>query len=94
MLYERDTVPVFARVALTAAKLPEDQQVTALVDPRFPFNNLMLFADTSSETADSIAQPFPASAVRAAVTAWSPSQLSIRLTGNDTRTGHLLVSMN
>jgi Bacterial membrane protein YfhO len=94
VLYEKDSVPAYARVMLTAAKLPEDQDVSALVDPRFPFDKVAIYPDTSTAAADSIAQPFPASAVRASVSAWSPGRMAVSLSGADPRGGHLVVSEN
>ena len=94
VLYERDSVPSYARVMPTAAKLPEGQDVSALVDPRFPFDRVALYPDTSSESADPIVQPFPASAVRASVSKWTPGRMTVSLAGADTRGGHLVVSEN
>jgi len=93
-LYERDTIPPYARVVLTAAKVPESQQVPAIRDPRFPINAVALYDDTSSVRPDSIVQPLPASHVSASVTSWSPGRMSIALFGADARPGHLIVSEN
>lgn len=94
VLYERDPVPAYARVMLTAAKLPEGQDVTVLVDPRFPIDKVALYPDTSSEVPDAIVQPPPESSVRASVTKWAPGRMTLSLAGADSRTGHLVVSEN
>jgi hypothetical protein len=94
LLFEKDSAPAYARVILTAAKLPGDQDVDALVDPRFVVDRVALYPDTSSEAADPIVQPFPASAVRASVSKWSPGRMTVALSGADTRAGHLVVSEN
>ena len=44
VLLERDTVPPYVRVVPGAAKLPEDQVVPTVVDPRFPLNAVALYA--------------------------------------------------
>jgi hypothetical protein len=93
-LYEADSTPPYARVMLTAAKLPDSAVVAAVINPRFPFDRIALFPDTSSVTADSIAQPLPGSSVRATVHRWTPGRMAIALEGTDPRPGHLLVSEN
>jgi hypothetical protein len=94
VLYEKDSIPAYARVMLTAAKLSEGQDVRALVDPRFPLNRVALYPDTSSEAADPIVQPFPVSGVRASIQKWMPGRMTIVLAGADARAGHLVVSEN
>jgi hypothetical protein len=94
VLYEKDSTPAYARLMLTAAKLPEGQDVSVLVDPRFPMSRVALYPDTSSEGADPIVQPFPSSAVQATVSKWMPGRMSVSLAGADARAGHLVVSEN
>jgi hypothetical protein len=94
VLYEKDSVPAYARVMLTSAKLPGDQDVIALADRRFPLGKVALYADTSSEAADPIVQPFPASVVRASVSKWAPGRMTVSLAGADARGGHLVVAEN
>jgi hypothetical protein len=93
-LYEADTIPPYARVVVTAAKMPDAVQATMLVDDRFPVDAAILFSDTSSLRADSITQPIPRSSVTANVAQWAPGAMTVRLTGADTTDGHLLVSEN
>jgi hypothetical protein len=94
VLYERDTVPPYARVVLVSAKMPDAAQSKLLLDDRFPVETVALFADTSSARVDSIVQPIPKSAVAAKVTNWAPGAMTISLTGADTTAGYLLVSEN
>jgi hypothetical protein len=94
VLYEKDSIPDYARVMLSAAKVPEDQEMGALVNPRFPFDRVALYADTSTETADSIVRPVPQSAVRASVSKWAPGRMTVSLVGADTRIGHLVIAEN
>jgi hypothetical protein len=94
VLYERDSIPPYARVVLTAAKLPEEQIPLTIADPRFPFGNVVLYPDSSTMASDPIAQPFPKSAVRASIAKWAPGAMTVSLSGADPRRGHLIVSEN
>ncbi len=49
-LYERDTVPPYARVVAAAAKVPAAQIVPTVVDQRFPPSDIVLYPDTASVT--------------------------------------------
>lgn len=93
-LYERDTVPLYARVVLSAAKVPEAQVVPTLIDPRFPVNGAILLPDTSNAKVSPAQPPFPSATTRAAVTHWEPGRMTVTLTGADAVTSHLLVSEN
>jgi len=94
MLLERDSLVPYARVMLNAAKAPEGPEVATLLDPRFPINDVALFADTSSVHVDSLVQPFPRSQVSPSVSSWLPGAMTIALKGSDAKPGHLLVSEN
>ncbi|HEX3866769.1 MAG TPA: hypothetical protein VHV78_08460 [Gemmatimonadaceae bacterium] len=94
VLYERDSTPPYARVMLTAAKLPDGQDISALTNARFPVDRVALYADTSSEATPPPVQPFPVSAVRASVAAWQPGRMTISLDGTDAQLGHLVISEN
>lgn len=93
-LYERDSLPAYARVVRSAAKVDETQIVPTLVDPRFPIDRIALLPDTSTATSPAPQPPFPASAVAAEVTAWKPGSMTVALRGVDAAPGHLLVSEN
>jgi len=94
VLYEKDSVPAYARVMPTAAKLPDGQDLTALLDPRFPVDRVALYPDTSSVVADPIVQPFPSSAVQVSPSRWAPGRMTLSFTGADSKNGHLVVSEN
>jgi hypothetical protein len=92
-LLERDTVPPYVRVVPGAAKLPEDQSVATVVDPRFPVNAVVLLADSASLTPE----PIPSlgadsTSVRASLSDWAPGRMRIALTGSERRPLYLLVS--
>lgn len=93
-LYERDTVPPYARVVPSAAKVPEPQLVPTVVDPRFPGASVVLYPDTASLTPDPLVQPFPVSQVKADVARWAPGKMTINLTGSDSKPSYLLVAEN
>ncbi|MEO8138046.1 MAG: hypothetical protein ABI742_00280 [Gemmatimonadota bacterium] len=94
VLYERDTLPLYARVVASAAKAPEAQVVPTVIDPRFPARAVALYADTASVAVKPLAQPFPPSAVTAAVTEYSPGAIHISLHGQNPDTSYLVVAEN
>jgi hypothetical protein len=94
VLYERDTIPAYARVIVAAAKLPEVQVVPTILDPRFPVNGAVLLPDTSSAQVGPLSQPLPMSRVVAVVTEWTPGRMTIALRGADTTASHLLIAEN
>jgi len=93
ILYQRDTLPDYVRVVPAAAKLPEDQVVPTVIDPRFPLNDVVLFSDTASVSPEPIrGGTADTTTVRATLTDWKPGRMRIALAGSDTRTRYLLVS--
>jgi hypothetical protein len=93
VLYQRDTAPQYARVLPAAAKLPEDQIVPTVIDPRFPVNGVVVFPESASVSPAQIRGGKPDStAIRARVTAWRPGSMRIAVEGSDTATRYLLVS--
>lgn len=94
VLYERDTLPAYARVLPAAVKAPEEQVVPALADPRYPVDGVALLPDTSTAIITAAQPPFPASPVSAAVTDWRPGAMTITLQGANSAPSHLLVSEN
>ena len=93
ILYQRDTLPEYVRVVAAAAKLPEDQVVPTVIDPRFPRNEVVLFTDTTSVSPEPIRGTGPdTTAVRARLAGWRPGSMRIALEGSDTRPRYLLVS--
>ena len=84
VLLERDTVPPYVRVVPAAAKLPEDQVVPTVVDPRFPLNSVVLLPDTASVTPEPLrAGGADSPAVRATLAEWAPGRMRVTLRGSD-----------
>jgi hypothetical protein len=93
VLYRRDTLSQYVRVVPSAAKLPEDQVVPTVIDPRFPLNDVVLLPDTASVSPEPIrGGASDTTAVRASLTDWRPGSMRIALAGSDTRPRYLLVS--
>jgi hypothetical protein len=94
VLLARDTIPPYVRVLPGAAKLPDDQVVATVVDPRFPYDVLALYPDTASVSPEPIRAgqlPQP-SHVRATLADWAPGRMRITLEGSDPKPAYLLVS--
>ena len=93
LLLERDTVPSYVRVLPAAAKLPDDQVVPTVIDPRFPYDRIALYADTASVSPDPIRGgqvPEPAP-VRATLADWAPGRMRITLAGAAEKPSYLVV---
>jgi hypothetical protein len=96
VLFERDTVPPYARVMAGAAKLAEDQIVPTVLDQRFPHTVLALYSDTASVTPDKIRPgqiPEPAP-VTATVASWAPGEMRVTLSGSAPTPTYLLIGEN
>lgn len=98
VLFERDSLAPYARVVAAAAKLPDDQAVATVTDPRFPVRDLVILPDTISADVPVVAQGAaalpPLTPVTAGVTSWAPGQLTVQLNGSDTRPLFVVVSEN
>jgi hypothetical protein len=93
VLYERDTVPPYVRVLPAAAKLPEDQLVPTVTDPRFPVSGVVVYPESASVSPAQIRSGGPdTTAVRATLAEWRPGRMRVTLVGTDTATRYLLVS--
>lgn len=93
VLYERDTVPAYVRVLPAAAKLPEDQLVPTVIDPRFPVSGVVVFPESASVSPEQIrGGGTDTTGVRATLAAWRPGSMRITLAGSDTAIRYLLVS--
>jgi hypothetical protein len=91
-LYERDTTPSYVRLVPGAAKLPDDQSVATVIDPRFPLGSVVLFPETASLTVEPIRGQVPEpSTARATLAEWAPGRMRITLEGTDPRPQYLLV---
>ncbi|MGN6391453.1 MAG: hypothetical protein ACTHM9_04265 [Gemmatimonadales bacterium] len=93
ILLERDTAPAYARVVAGAAKLADDQVAPTVVDPRFPYDRLVLYNDTATVSPERIRPgQIPGTApVTASVAAWAPGQMRIQLAGTMPTPGYLIV---
>jgi len=93
-LYERDTVPAYARVVTGAAKLPEERLLPTLLDPRLDVGRVVLLPS------DAPVQPAPLdtmparSTSQARVAQWEPGRMTVRMEPVPDRDGYLLVSEN
>jgi hypothetical protein len=94
VLYERDSTVPYARVLPAAIKVPDDQTIPALIDPRFPYGRVALFADTTQVPAAPIqaGQPPVPAGVQAAVAEWEPGRMRITLAGAESKPTFLMVS--
>ena len=94
-LFEADTVPPYARVYAGAAKVAEAQLVPTLTDPRFPIEQLALYADTTSVNPAPIENKIPApSTRRAEVIEWRAGKMKIAITGSSPAPEYLVVAEN
>jgi hypothetical protein len=94
VLYERDSLPAYARVLPASAKLPKDQAVPTIVDERFPVNRVAIFDDTATVQSPTAAPPFAEAKATATVTSWQPGAMNIEVTGAESAPSHLVVSEN
>lgn len=93
LLYERDTAPPYVRVVPAAAKVPEEQIVPTVIDPRFPYDAVVLYPDTASVSPAPIGNETPApSPVSARLEDWRPGHMRIALDGAAETPAYLLVS--
>jgi hypothetical protein len=94
VLYQRDSTLPYARVLPAAIKAADDQIVPALIDPRFPYDRVLMYPDTASITVEPIrAGQAPApGGVAAQVAEWEPGRMRISLAGSESRPVYLLVS--
>ncbi len=94
-LFEADTVPPYARVYAGAAKIPEAQLVPTLTDPRFPIEQLALYADTAPITPAPIDNNTPApSTLKAEVVEWRAGKMKVAVTGTSPGPEYLVVAEN
>jgi len=93
-LYERDTIPAYARVVTGAVKLPDSLLLPTLLDPRLDVARVVLLPN------DAPVQPAPLdsmparSASQARVVLWEPGRMRVRMEPVPDRAGYLLVSEN
>jgi hypothetical protein len=94
LLLERDSTAAYVRVVPAAAKLPEDQIVPTVIDPRFPHNAIALYPDTVTGVVPEpirggqVPAPVP---VRPTLAHWAPGEMRITLEGTATKPSYLLI---
>lgn len=94
VLYERDSLPDYARVLPASAKLAADQAVPTIIDERFPVNRVAIFDDTATVQSPAAAAPFAEATATATVTSWQPGAMEIQVNGTESAPSHLVVSEN
>jgi hypothetical protein len=94
VLYERDSVPPYARVVTGAAKLPEERLLPTLLDPRLDVSRVVLLPDNAPVQPARLDSMPARSASRATVTHWEPGRMTVGLDPAPERDGYLLVSEN
>ena len=94
-LFEQDSTPPYVRVLSAAAEIPDDRVVATVIDPRFPYESVVLFPDSSSVAPDPIQGSFvPPSPITAELAEWAPGRMRITLAGSTARPAYLVVSEN
>jgi hypothetical protein len=94
VLLERDTVPPYVRVVPGAAKLPEEQVVATVVDPRFPRNSVVVLSDTASVSPEPLRTQGDSTSVRATLAEWAPGRMRVTLEGSEPRPTYLVIGEN
>jgi hypothetical protein len=93
-LYERTDPAPYARVVPAAVKLPEERIIPTLLDPRLDPDRVLLLPEDAPVTPPPLdSMPAP-SASRAAVTAWAPGRMTLRIDPAPANDSYLLVSEN
>ncbi len=93
-LYEADTVPPYARVVAAAVKVPDDQIVATLLDPRLDFGRLVLLPEDAPVNPARLDSMPPAMAARAAVAAWEPGAMTVHLDPVPEHDAYVVVAEN
>ena len=93
-LYERDSVPPYARFVPAAAKIPRERILPTLFDPRLDLNRVVLLAEDAPVEVPRLTALPPPSGARAAFASWGPGRMTIRLDPAPESDGYLLVSEN
>lgn len=94
-LYQRDSAASWVRVVPGAVKIPSDQVIPTVVDPRFPVNRVVLYDDTTTVAGVSTGQTLPEpTVVTASLASWEPGAMKVVLQGSDPRPTFLLVAEN
>ena len=95
-LYEFTDPPPYATVVPAAAKVPEGQIISTVLDLRFPPEQVVLYPDTAAVTPQDLADGAlpPPSAATATVTEWRPGRMRVSLQGELPEPAYLIVAEN
>ena len=95
LLVRRDPVP-YARVVPAAVKVPDEEAIPNIADARsrLPLDRVILLAPDAPITPPAVDSLPPASRTDAAVAAWEPGRMTVRLEPVPEQDAYLLVSEN
>lgn len=94
VLYEADTIPPYARVVPGAIKIPAEQVVPTILNPRLDLNRIVLLDSSDAiPVAPLTALPDP-SPSRATVKGWEPGKISVELSPPPPAPSYLLLAEN
>jgi hypothetical protein len=94
VLLEADTVPPYARVVSAAVKIPAEQIVPTLLNPRLDFDALVLFDSAQDVTPVPLTALPPPSTARATVTQWQPGRITLKLDPVPAADSYVLLAEN
>jgi hypothetical protein len=93
-LFERIAPALYARVVAGAVKADSATIVPTLVDPRMDVSRIVLFTNDQPVTPEPLKEMPPPSPARAAVTAWQPGRMTIKLDPTPPKPSYLVVAEN
>jgi len=93
-LFERVAPATYARVVAGAVKADSATIVPTMVDPRMDFSRIVLFTNDQPVTPEPLKEMPPPSPSRAAVTAWQPGRMTIKLDPAPPKPSYLVVAEN
>jgi len=93
-LFERVAPATYARVVAGAVKADSTTIVPTMVDPRMDFSRIVLFTNDQPVTPEPLKEMPPPSPSRAAVTAWQPGRMTVRLDPAPPKPSYLVVAEN
>ncbi len=93
-LFERVAPATYARVVAGAVKADSTTIVPTMVDPRMNFSRIVLFTNDQPVTPEPLKEMPPPSPSRAAVTAWQPGRMTIKLDPAPPKPSYLVVAEN
>ncbi|HET8763138.1 MAG TPA: hypothetical protein VFM12_06955, partial [Gemmatimonadales bacterium] len=93
VLYQRDSASTYARVVPGAVKLPGDRIIPTVIDPKFPYQSVVILNDSAEATPAPLGRQLPSpSPVHATVTDWTAGAMTIRIDSTDTRPLWLVIA--